>query len=57
MKEYIYEEGSWEDITRTIKESLGIECLTSSQAKSIMRLYLASVKVEEMIKLLEGEMK
>ena len=57
MKEYIYSEGSWENITRVIKQHFEIECLTPDLARETMRMYLKGVKVEDMIDRLEGEMK
>lgn len=53
MKEYIYEEGSWQNITDTIKQHFGWKTLTQSQAQAIMKLYLQGVAVEDMIKKLE----
>ena len=52
-KEYVYDERSWENITRQIKEHLGINCLTPELAKTILALYIKGVGVTEIIKQLE----
>ena len=57
MKEYIYEIGSWQNVTDTIKQHFEIECLTPDLARETMRMYLKGVKVEDMIKQLKEEMK
>ena len=54
-KEYVYDERSWENITRQIKEHLGINCLTPELAKTILALYIKGVGVTEIIKQLEEE--
>ena len=57
MKEHIYSEGSWESVTQAIKQHLEIECLTEPLAKRILQMYITGVKVEEIIKRIEGEVK
>ena len=52
-KEYVYDEQSWENITRQIKEHLGINYLTPELAKAILALYIKGVSVTEIIKQLE----
>ena len=52
-KEYVYDERSWENITRQIKEHLGINCLTPELAKAILAMYIKGVGVTEIIKQLE----
>ena len=54
-KEYVYDERSWENITRQIKKSLGINCLTPELAKTILALYIKGASVTEIIKQLEEE--
>jgi len=57
MKEYPYHKGSWQYVITEIKKSLGINCLTQSQASTIMSMYLKGVDVEKMIEILKGEKK
>ena len=52
-KEYVYDERSWENITRQIKAHIGINCLTPELAKTILALYIKGVGVTEIIKQLE----
>ena len=54
-KEYIYDERSWENITRQIKEHLGINCLTPELAKTILALYIRGASVTEIINISEEE--
>lgn len=54
IKEFIYDERSWENTTRQIKKSLGINCLTPELAKTILALYIKGVGVKEIINILEG---
>ena len=49
MKEHIYEIGSWQNVTDTIKQHFEIECLTPDLSRETMRMYLKGVKVEDMI--------
>lgn len=53
MKEHEYTKGSWQAVTDEIKKSLGINCLTQPQAKTILALYIRGVGVKEIIKQLE----
>lgn len=53
LKMFEYDDSSWESVTRTIKKSLGINCLTQPQAKTILALYIRGVGVKEIIKQLE----
>lgn len=53
MKTHTYTKDSWQSVTDEVKQALGIKCLTSSQASTIMKMYLSRVSVEEMIKSLE----
>jgi hypothetical protein len=55
MKEHTYTKGSWELVTQEIKAHFGWEVLTEKSASAIMKMYLKGVKVENMIKQLEGE--
>ena len=55
MKEHTYTKGSWELVTQEIKQSLGINCLTQSQASTIMSMYLKGTDVEKIIEILKGE--
>lgn len=52
-KEYDYSEGSWEAITRAVKQSLGIEVLTEVQAKAILARYIKGTPVQTIIEELE----
>lgn len=54
-KEHIYTKGSWELVTQEIKAHFGWEILTEESAYAIMQMYLKGVKVEDMIKQLEGK--
>lgn len=56
-KEYEYTKGSWQAITDEIKEHLGINCLSGSQASTIMSMYLKGTDVQKMIETLKGEKK
>lgn len=53
MKEHTYTKGSWELVTKEIKQALGINCLTPELAKTILALYIKGVGVTEIIKQLE----
>lgn len=55
MKEYIYDERSWEGITQTIKQYFGWKTLTAESASDIMKMYLSRISVEEMIEKLKLE--
>jgi hypothetical protein len=55
MKEHIYTKGSWELVTQEIKAHFGWSVLTEKSAYAIMQMYLKGVKVENMIKQLEGK--
>jgi hypothetical protein len=57
MKEHTYTKGSWQAVTDEIKKSLGINCLTQSQASTIMSMYLKGTDVQKMIEILKGEKK
>ena len=52
-REHTYLPTSWENVTRQIKEHLGINCLTPELAKTILALYIKGVGVTEIIKQLE----
>lgn len=56
-KEYVYDERSWESVITEIKKSLGINCLTQSQASTIMSMYLKGTDVQKMIEILKGDEK
>ena len=53
-REHTYTKGSWELVTQEIKAHFGWEVLTEKSAYAIMQMYLKGVKVEDMIKQLEG---
>lgn len=55
MKIHEYLPNSWESITTKIKEHFCIQSLTKENASALMKLYLAGVNVEDMIKKLEKE--
>jgi hypothetical protein len=54
-REHTYTKGSWELVTQEIKAHFGWSVLTQESACAIMQMYLKGVKVENMIKQLEGE--
>ena len=54
-REHTYTKGSWELVTQEIKAHFGWEILTEKSASAIMQMYLKGVKVENMIKQLEGK--
>lgn len=53
MKEHTYTKGSWELVTQEIKQAIGINCLTQSQASTIMSMYLKGTDVQKMIEILK----
>ena len=55
IKEFIYDERSWENTTRQIKTHLGINCLTPELAKTILALYIKGVGVTDILNELEEE--
>lgn len=55
MKETTYSPTSWERTTRAIKEHFGWDVLTQESAKTIMKMYLSRVSVEDMIEKLKLE--
>ncbi|MGL5012971.1 MAG: hypothetical protein ACRC6V_01610 [Bacteroidales bacterium] len=52
-REATYSPSSWEGITRSIKEALGIKCLTKEMAGTIMKMYIAGVSLERILEELE----
>jgi hypothetical protein len=55
VKTHEYTKGSWELVTQEIKDHFGWSVLTQGSASAIMKMYLKGVKVQDMIKQLEGE--
>lgn len=55
MRTHEYTKGSWELVTQEIKAHFGWSILTEDSASAIMKMYLKGVKVEDMIKQLEGK--
>lgn len=53
--EHQYDICSWQSVTTDVKEALGIKSLTSTQASQMMRLYIAGMCTEEIIKQMKGE--
>ena len=55
--EHTYTVDSWQNVTTQVKEALGISLLTKKQASAMLRLYIAGMCAEDIIKQMKGETK